>query len=391
MTNLYLDLPVVHEVPDSFAISFNDLMGMVGSNTGNLAFRKGLANILDLSDALVKMPLSANQWIDAGGRPSNLIFSAANWIGASLSYEEQNLGRRILMEKSNCNVSIFGLGAQAASSNSLLDLGPETIRFLEVLSERCACISVRDLYTAELLSNYVKSEIIVTGCPSNFINLDSQLPSKLIDSLNRMSEHNNWIDLKVYSTEFAPGTELSYLALRKMVNILLQTESAYVCQSPELIPFLLNESEFPRGSYQCLIDMFSGDESLLRRFLKNKGCVFFSIDAWLQHAKGFDLAFGMRIHGNMLALQAGVPSLLVAHDSRTEGLAKSMSIPYVLIDEFVENQSLNPSWFFEKIQIGLLEYESMRSKCARGFMKVCQTTGLRTGPSFDNFISSLKD
>ena len=45
---------------------------------------------------------------------------------------------------------------------------------------------------------------------------------------------------------------------------------------------------------------------------------------------------GTRIHGVMLALQAGVPALCIAHDSRTLELCKVMHVPYVLWKEVID-------------------------------------------------------
>lgn len=44
----------------------------------------------------------------------------------------------------------------------------------------------------------------------------------------------------------------------------------------------------------------------------------------------FDFVVGPRIHGIMLALQAGVPALCIAIDSRTKELCETMKVPYVM-------------------------------------------------------------
>ena len=69
------------------------------------------------------------------------------------------------------------------------------------------------------------------------------------------------------------------------------------------------------------------------RWSERHGNVFFDVSAWMEHYRRFDFVIGTRIHGVMLALQAGIPGVVIAHDSRTLELCETMMVPHVLASE----------------------------------------------------------
>jgi polysaccharide pyruvyl transferase WcaK-like protein len=56
---------------------------------------------------------------------------------------------------------------------------------------------------------------------------------------------------------------------------------------------------------------------------------FGSLQAWMEFLSSQDLVIGKRIHGSMAALQLGIPSILLSHDSRTKELAQTLKIPSI--------------------------------------------------------------
>src|SRR3712207_6450775 len=52
---------------------------------------------------------------------------------------------------------------------------------------------------------------------------------------------------------------------------------------------------------------------------------------WMEELRAHDFSFGTRIHGNIVALLAGTPSVVLAHDSRTLELCRYHDIPHRLL------------------------------------------------------------
>ena len=53
------------------------------------------------------------------------------------------------------------------------------------------------------------------------------------------------------------------------------------------------------------------------------------------------LVIGSRIHGVMLAIQAGIPGICIAHDTRIEELCDIMHIPYIHSNELKQGFTLD--------------------------------------------------
>ena len=81
-----------------------------------------------------------------------------------------------------------------------------------------------------------------------------------------------------------------------------------------------------------LYDLIHGNKNKSARFEKHKDNLQFSnnvfnlINFFKDNA---DFMFGTRIHGTVLGLCAGLPSMCLAIDSRTYELCEQMSIPYI--------------------------------------------------------------
>jgi hypothetical protein len=80
-----------------------------------------------------------------------------------------------------------------------------------------------------------------------------------------------------------------------------------------------------------IFDM-SGSREDLKAFLERRVRMFFSVDDWVGCMATMTVAIGSRFHGNVAALLAGTPSLVLVHDMRTRELCELLRLPHVVLD-----------------------------------------------------------
>ena len=384
MKKLYLDLRVVSSIPTAYLENAKTLAQYSGANTGNFAFRHALRTLFDIGSYYPTNYPEFSRMI-AIEQPDSVIVSCANWLCSSDQYEKSNGVRANTLEKIDCPVISFGLGAQASSDSTELKLGPNTIRLAKVLAEKCNFISVRDEFTHSALNNIGITNAVVTGCPSNFINPNPSLGQEISARANTLIETSpSWADIRAHFSEFSGGSKFSGTVLRATLRLLKQSPSFYVIQSPVLLPFLLRENNAIPAAYLSNKPSGIKDENQLRKLLKSKLLHFSSIDAWLDFARTCDLSLGMRIHGNMIPLQAGVPSMVITHDSRTSGLSNFMGIPTTTSEKLAGYANSPPSNIFEEIATKMESYDKRRSELASVMVKYIEKNNLKANPEIIN-------
>lgn len=314
-------------VRDMAFLDTKTLYDRVGHNTGNLAFHAAID--AQLGGDLPTIPWGApTEMIDAMGTVG--VMPAANQFGAHVDYAK--LAQKY--EQLKCKLVMIGLGAQSGVAGAIPQVPEGTQEWVRQVAVRGTSgipnISVRGPFTKKALDHYgLGDQAIVLGCPTLFINPDPALGASIeanrrpIRRIAVAGGHPHWkhlgrIEASLAAMVTATGGsyvgqhDLSSIALTRGEASLMSPEDLtlcrdYICPSMDLV-------EFTRWS--------------------ERHCnVFFDIPSWMEHYRRFDLVIGPRIHGVMLALQAGVPGVCIAHDSRTLELCETMMVPYVLASD----------------------------------------------------------
>lgn len=317
-------------VDDSALMTTSDVYNTVGHNTGNLAFHYAIKKILGNKTATVGWsaePEVINRYGDIGVLP------CANQIGAHADLRRSGEA----FSKLNCHLVAIGLGAQGDMKFENIPKVPDgTLRWISEIAKRSPNgkpnIAVRGNYTKKVMDYYgVGDQSTVLGCPTFFINPDPQLGDKIAERARKSS-----FDRVCIASGHHLWTHMSRMEA-SLTRIMAATNGTYIVQSPiEMIA--MARGDWHNLSEETVESMrrFITPELTIEEFHRwsfRHARAFMNIPAWMEHLRSYDFVVGARIHGVMLALQAGVPGLCIVHDSRTRELCETMMVPFVMLPE----------------------------------------------------------
>jgi len=222
-----------------------------------------------------------------------------------------------IFEKIDLPTIPIGLGAQSMSCDVNMSIPESTKRWLSIVSEKATSIGVRGNFTAELLSNHGINNVQVIGCPSAFL------------SLFRDFNFNKKRVLERGSTVIVHGNPRpgQFFFIDNLINKYQENYRTYYLAQSELklLQWLYDELEEKElGNFMQI--QSSSEER--KQFLRDKTLYFSNVENWISYMKEHvDFSVGGRFHGNMVALQAGVPALWITHDSRTREFCDFFQFP----------------------------------------------------------------
>lgn len=333
-TTTSLKLPRVAFMGTSGGVSFSRLgfdnaLNRIGSNTGNMIFQSATWESIRNPKFLVDFGTNT-QWIRENA--DVLFLPAANQVNPMWDLQDW----ADFIEAVDLPTIVVGLGAQSTvESSTSIPLKPGTKRFLSVISERSLNIGVRGAFTAEVLSKNGINNSVITGCPSNFTSgnvFGEEIASKLEDVRSG----------KFSRTCYVAGTmEQETRNVEKMLSRLARSEcSDSVFQTNAKILRTIFFKHADEESY----DYFKWESAILCPETRteiyineviNKGKFYSDARTWIDDAGKYDVVYGMRIHGNIAAIQGGGLGICIAFDSRTLELAQTMGYPYALATDIL--------------------------------------------------------
>lgn len=314
-------------VSDGAWLPTHTLYDRLGHNAGNLAFQYAISSHVIGHKSVIGWgadPRKINEQGDIG------VIPAANQFGAHVNYAR--LSERF--KELNCRIVMIGLGSQSSIEGKIPEVPEGTVNWIKEIVKRKVSrepnISVRGKFTRKALEHYgFQDNIVELGCPSLFINPEPELGKIIAGNIRPIKRvavaagDPNWKHLQCIEASLA--------------RIVTATGGSYVGQHPlQMMHLTRGEARYMddadlRACRAYICPEMDTEEFIL--WSERHGNLFFDVQSWMEHYRRFDFVIGARIHGVMLALQAGTPGVVIAHDSRTLELCKIMHVPYVLAKE----------------------------------------------------------
>ncbi|MBD0841184.1 polysaccharide pyruvyl transferase family protein [Streptomyces sp. TRM68416] len=296
---------------------------LIGTNTGNLLF----------SDSAHKMLTTPNTEVTSNGIRTNHSAERAAEINEQYdvfvvplanAFRPQFQGAldrlSTLIEQLTIPVVVFGVGAQATddyATDMLKPMEASVKRFTRAVLDRSASIGVRGELTARYLRDHgvPDDNIDIMGCPSMFLYGDT-FPA--IRETQITADSRIAINMSPNARPVGPISAIADHGRAHYPNF------TYYAQNTVDAELLLWGDTTPESG---ATDPFPKrlTHALLR---ENKVRMPLDPATWIDELRGYDFAYGTRIHGNIAALLAGTPAVVLTHDSRTLELCRYFDIPH---------------------------------------------------------------
>lgn len=248
----------------------------------------------------------------------------SNYINSSMKWEHA----LEVIERLRIPVIAFGIGAQAPSEGPLI-LSEETKNVLRAMSDHCVSLGVRGSYTAQVLWDIGVKNARIVGCPTLFRNRrpDLRIDLPALDTI----KNAGYTLRREVSTTYSPDIE-RYLAFQKetildMSNRFDLTVMAQGEIEEKKIVFGTEEQRNEALAQLTTHKWLGEGDDPLRKLYETK--LFYSdvVSDYDAIAQQQDFVIGFRLHGNLISLANGVPSLYFTYDSRTSEFVETFGIP----------------------------------------------------------------
>lgn len=374
--SLSTPLPLALGVPPSNSDRPEDMRRSFSltSNKGYLVIGEATARLFDCDPDASTM-LDLRRFAELPESPKALarrLNSQFDAVVLGLAYEINATSRygRLVDLLEHLTIPIVTLDLSVADvAVSPAGMHESVMRLARVLSERSALFGVRAFSTQEWLERHGINRAIPVGCPSMYL-----YPQALM-SMSRPS-------IAVGKTLFATGGYLFGTASRALdISKLFEKNKANYILQDEI--FLLSSEQFGTLRYMDWRREFSADrvndlaEQKLGRRPPFKRYFFFDdMHAWRQCLSWHDIYIGDRFHGAVVAMQAGIPSVVICRDVRSLEIAEYYNLPAVSLDEAL-------SFGIEKIveeKLSQSAVDRMKSKYGQrlaAFRREIEKCGLR--------------
>ena len=357
-------------VEDSYRRSSEYLFRKSGANTGNFAFVQALWQ--HLSPHVEIFPWESSPDV-IREQCDVIVMACANQLGPHSNLEQL----AIMFERAKLPIIAIGLGAQAKELGTAVELTAGTRRWLDVIAAHAPSktpnIGVRGAFSQEQVERSgVHDRAVVTGCPSNLINPDPSLATALEGRYRSAPVERIAVPAGLHHWAKLGALE------RMLADIVESTSGLYVAQS-EIDMIRMARGECDDMDPATFRDMRAYirpnlSDNAFRLWCKRYATCFADATSWMETMRNFDFVVGPRFHGVMLAMQAGTPGGVIAHDSRTLEMCETMEIPVRMHHDMPAK--FQPSDLPALFEFKAAAYDRKRSELAERYTDMLISAGI---------------
>lgn len=308
-------------------------------NIGNIVFLEAINHFLD---GLINIAtLDFIRWHNNFSNDSTIILAFANFLS-----DTWVAPTGLLQALEKFKIILFSVGIQCnIGEDSQLKLSPDAQYLLEIVKKKGTVVGARGHLTSKLLErNGIES--ITIGCPSVYLAGHQNL--KIAQKKDLIACASN--TMRGVHKEIA--TKVNKFAVSNCKGYTFQTESALIADTlflpDEVLSFIASTSKNPNHAALLRNKVFDygfyNDEpsewGIYRAWFRQYGRFFLRTKPWREFISTFDCSIGTRFHSSILALQSGVPFLIVPVDTRVSEMINFHKLPQISIEEFQKVSSL---------------------------------------------------
>jgi hypothetical protein len=305
------------------------------SNSGNFLFQHSVWKALDVAPHELVANSTLSERRAAASHDAarineefdHFVIPMANSFRADFVAKLENL--TTLIEQLTIPTTVIGIGAQAPADRSfdaLAEVEDVTRRFVSAVLDRSASIGVRGEFTRDFLVHlgFPGDAVDVIGCPSLFLHGPDHRVHQTVDTVGP----DSLLGLNLTPEVKGIGAFASEQAAR-------HPNLTYVGQDQHDLRLLLWGVPHPHVS-----DPLAPTHLRHPLYQQDRMRLFVDTWSWYDFLAQQDFVYGTRFHGNVAALLAGTPAMMLAHDSRTLELAEYHRMPHRLQPHFDESVSV---------------------------------------------------
>ena len=287
----------------------------IGRNNGNLIFGAASHKLFTTADTVVE----ANQYKinksmadRVNAEYDGFILPLANAFRPGFEAELTRTAEFI--ERLKIPFLMLSGGAQLPLDGDpagLKMIEPTVKRFARAVLEKSSALTVRGELTAEYLNSLGFKDVIVVGCPSMTMNGRGHRVDKADSIEPGASVAYNLQTNNPFGGSLISDAEFHYDATYMpqdlaTLELMLWGTTPYIADDDRL-PMERTHHQFSEGKAEFQIDA----------------------STWIRRMSEMKFSFGPRIHGNIAAILAGTPGIVMAHDGRTLELSRYHGIPNI--------------------------------------------------------------